>query len=338
MNRITVVSGPEAVLVDREVEAVTEALAERFPELEIARFDCAGRVSHDDGALASLAERIHQALSPSLFGEAPIVLVRALESADEAVQKALVDSFAQSDGSPIVMTHSGVAKGRGVLNAVTKAGGAVVKCKRPNAREVRNLMRLEARRHGGSMTPQAEQWLVDSIGSDALGVLLSAVRQSVADSGGQPVTEEHVHAIFPLQAKVSAFKVVDHLWAGRVGAAAGLLRGMEQREKGADVAVLAAIAHGLRMMALHGRPGASTGAIRGAGPKAAPWQVDRARENARLWKASGARIAAVAARLPDLDADMKGGLDGGIALEDEQKMAVLESLVVRLATVPSGPA
>lgn len=315
--------------MDREVDSIVAGLQKSAPELEVVTIDCAAKANTDDTSAVSNAERIYQALAPSLFGDPPIVVIESLESADDATQQVLKDAATHSDGSPIVMAHSGVAKGRGVLNAVKKAGGQVVKCARPSERDVRNLMRLEARRSGSSLSPEAEQWLVDSIGTDSLALLLSAVRQAVADCGAKRVEEEHVHAIFPMQAKVSSFKVVDHIWAGRLEEAMRLLRGMEQREKGTGVAVLAAVAHGLRMMALFGRPGARPSAA----VKAAPWQMERARENARKWGASGARIAAVSARLPDLDADMKGGLDGGVALDDEQKMAVLEALVVRLATV-----
>lgn len=300
------------------------------PELDTVTIDCASKSNVDDPSASSNSERLFQALAPSLFGEPPIVVVRGLEAADEATQSVLKDAVAQTSGSPIVIAHSGAARGRGVINAAKRSGAQVIKCQRPKERDVRNLMRLEARRTGGSVSPQAEQWLIESIGIDSLALLLAAVRQSVVDRGGGRVEEEDVHAAFPMQAKVSAFKIVDSLWAGQLDEATRLLRGMEHREKGVGVAVLAAIAHGLRMMALFGRPGSKPP----AGMNVAPWQIDRARTNARRWGASGARIAAVAARLPGLDADMKGGLDGGVALDDEQKLAVLEALVIRLALVP----
>lgn len=318
------------VLRDREVADLTSRLERSRPELDVVTVDCSAKPNVDDPSASSNSERLFQALSPSLFGEAPIVVVLGLEVADDATQSVLRDSVAQETGSPVVIAHSGAAKGRGVINAAKRKGAHVIKCQRPKERDVRNLMRLEARQAGGSVSPQAEQWLIESIGIDSLALLLAAVRQSVFDRGGGRVEEQHVHAVFPMQAKVSAFKIVDSLWAGQLDEATRLLRGMEHREKGAGVAVLAAIAHGLRMMALFGRPGSKPP----AGMNVAPWQIDRARTNARRWGASGARIAAVSARLPGLDADMKGGLDGGVALDDEQKMAVLEALVIRLAMVP----
>lgn len=315
---------------DREVADLTSRLQESEPELGVITIDCASKSNVDDPSASSNSERLFQALAPSLFGEPPIVVVRGLEVADEATQSVLSDAVAQKPESPIVIVHSGVARGRAVINAAKRSGAQVIKCQRPKERDVRNLMRLEARQAGGSLSPQAEQWLIESIGIDSLALLLAAVRQSVVDRGGGRVDEEHVHAVFPMQAKVSAFKIVDNLWAGHLDEATRLLRGMEHREKGAGVAVLAAIAHGLRMMALFGRPGSKPP----AGMKVAPWQIERARTNAKRWGASGARIAAVSARLPKLDASMKGGLDGAVALDDEQKMAVLEALVIRLALAP----
>ncbi len=328
--RITVVTGPEVVLQDREVADLVSRLERNQPDLDVVTIDCSSKSNVDDPTASDNSERLFQALSPSLFGEPPIVVVRGLEAADDATQSVLKDAVAQKDGSPIVIAHSGAARGRGVINVAKRNDAQVIKCQRPNERDVRNLMRLEARQSGGSVSPQAEQWLIDSIGIDSLALLLAAVRQSVVDRGGGRVDEEHVHAVFPMQAKVSAFKIVDNLWAGKLDEATRLLRGMEHREKGAGVAVLAAIAHGLRMMALFGRPGSKPP----AGMNVAPWQIERARSNAKRWGASGARIASVSARLPTLDADMKGGLAGGVALDDEQKMAVLEALVIRLAQAP----
>ncbi len=189
------------------------------------------------------------------------------------------------------------------------------------------MARAEAASGGGTLTDQAEQWLVDALGTDSLELLLAAVRQAVTDTPQGRVDEDTVQAMFPQQAKVSSFAVVDQIWAGRTTDALRLLRGMEQRERGVGVSVVAALAHGLRMMALVG--------LRGSNPppdmSVAPWQKDRARDNARRWGATAAKIAAVSARLPQLDADMKGGVDGGTALDDEQKMAIIEMVVARLA-------
>ncbi len=318
-----VVTGPEPLLVRRTADRAVADLAERYPDRGVRLFDCSRR--SDSGA--TLAEEIAQAGSPSLFGDPPILRVDALEAADDAAQAVLKDVLADPQGTAIVISHSGAPRGRGVLTAAGTAGAEVVKITRPKDRDIRRMIRDEAKGAGGTLSDPAEQWLIDALGTDSLELLLAAVRQAVADTPGGRVDDSAVATMFPQQAKVSAFAVVDHLWAGRTTEALRLLRGMEQRERGVGVAVVAAIAHGLRMMALAG--------IRGSAPPPdltiAPWQADRARTNARRWGATGAAIAAVAARLPDLDADMKGGLAGGVALDEEQKMAILEGVVSRLA-------
>lgn len=318
-----VVTGPEPLLVRRAADEAIAELAGRFPDRAVRVLDC-GRRSESG---VSLAEEIAQSAAPSLFGDPPILRVDNIDSSDDAIQTVLKDLIADPEGTAVVITHNGAARGRGVVNAAGKSGAKVVKCARPGERDIRRMVRDEAAAHGGRLSDQAEQWLVDALGTDSLELLLGAVRQAVVDTPGGRVDEEAVQSMFPQQAKVSSFAVVDHVWAGRTTEALRLLRTMEQRERGVGVSVVAALAYGLRMMALAG--------IRGAQPppdlSIAPWQADRARGNARNWGATGGKIAAVTARLPQWDAEMKGGLDGGIALDDEQKMAILEVLVARLA-------
>lgn len=318
-----IVTGPEPLLVRRAADRAIADLSQRFSDRSVRVMDC----GHRSESGVSLAEEIAQSAAPSLFGDPPILRVDNLDSADDAIQTVLKDLIADPDGTAVVITHNGAARGRGVINAGGKAGAEIVKCARPNDRDIRRMVRDEAAHSQGRLSDQAEQWLVDALGTDSLELLLAAVRQAVVDSPGGQVDEDAVQSMFPQQAKVSSFAVVDHVWAGRTTDALRLLRNMEQRERGVGVSVVAALAYGLRMMALAG--------IRGATPppdfSIAPWQADRARGNARNWGATGGKIAAVAARLPQWDAEMKGGLDGGIALDDEQKMAILEVLVARLA-------
>lgn len=318
-----IVTGPEPLLVRRAADEAVERLTRQFPDRGVRLLDCSRR--SESGS--SVAEDLAQASAPSLFGEPPVLRVDALEAADESAQSVLKNILADPEGAAIVISHNGGARGRGVVNAATKAGADVVKVTRPNDRDIRRMVRDEAKVAGGAVSDPAQQWLIDALGTDSLEFLLGAVRQAVADTTDGRVDEETVAAMFPQQAKVSSFAIVDHVWAGRTTEALRLLRGMEQRERGVGVAVVAALAHGVRMMALVG--------MRGSSPppdmSIAPWQADRARNNARRWGATGAAVAALAAQLPDLDADMKGGLDGGVALDDEQKMAIIEAVISRLA-------
>ncbi|MFN8125605.1 MAG: hypothetical protein U0R64_03735 [Candidatus Nanopelagicales bacterium] len=318
-----VVTGPESLLVSRAADEATERLCAQYPDRSVRVLDCARK----SDAGVDLAQEIAQASAPSLFGDPPILRVENIDQSDDAVQQVLKDLLADPGGTAIVITHGGAARGRGVINAAGKTDATVVKCARPKEREVRAMARDEAKAAGGTITDQAEQWLLDAVGTDSLELLLAAVRQAVADTPGGRVDVDTVHAMFPVQGKVSSFTLVDHVWAGRTTEALRLLRTMEQRERGVGVSVVAALAHGVRMMALAG--------MRGAQPPRdlaiAPWQADRARDNARRWGATGAKLAGVSARLPRWDADMKGGLDGGVALDDEQKMAIIESVVARLS-------
>ncbi len=158
-----------------------------------------------------------------------------------------------------------------------------------------------------------------------MALLLGSVRQAVADSPDGKVDVDQVQHMLPTQTRSSAFQLADRVWAGDGAEATRLLRLMAQRERGVAVSVVAALSHGLRMIALAGM------AKGNPGPHIRPWQAKRARENARTWGATGERIARLAVRLPILDVQMKGSLDGAMALDDEQKMAILEQEIDRLA-------
>ena len=214
-----------------------------------------------------------------------------------------------------------------MLNAAQKADGLVVKCDKPSERDVRDLLRREATSAGGQISDRAEQWLIDALGTDSVSLLIGSVQQAVADSPDGHVDVEQVQHMLPVQTRSSAFQLADLVWSGQGAETVRLLRLMEQRDRGLPVAVVAALAHGLRMMALAG--------MRGARPDPAirPWMAKRARSNAQSWRATGARVARLAVRLPNIDADMKGSISGGTALDDEQKMAVLEQELTRLADV-----
>ena len=101
--------------------------------------------------------------------------------------------------------------GAGVINAAGKTAAQVIKCARPKEREIRRMARDEAKAAGGTVTDQAEQWLMDALGTDSLELLLAAVRQAIADAPDGRVDEDAVHDMFPVQGKVSAFAVVDHV-------------------------------------------------------------------------------------------------------------------------------
>ena len=321
VDRVVVVTGPEQVLVQRAAARSLEEIQKANPDREIKRLDCSRK---SDSGIA-LAQDIVQSSSPSLFGEPPILVVDSVEQADEEIVDALKAAIADDQAPPLVLTHFGGQRGRGVLNAADKAGGEVIKCDRPSERDIRDLLRQEAKAVGGRISDRAEHWLIDALGTDSVALLLGSVRQAVADSPDGKVDVDQVQHMLPTQTRSSAFQLADRVWAGDGAEATRLLRLMAQRERGVAVSVVAALSHGLRMIALAGM------AKGNPGPHIRPWQAKRARENARTWGATGERIARLAVRLPILDVQMKGSLDGAMALDDEQKMAILEQEIDRLA-------
>ena len=117
--------------------------------------------SYQAGALGSLT-------SPSLFGEARLIIVPDFESADET----LGDDLATYLASPqpdcwIIACHDGSNKGKRQVDKIKKAGAREVKvAKIKNARDKLSLVVEEVRTVGGRIEPVGAQLLVDALGED----------------------------------------------------------------------------------------------------------------------------------------------------------------------------
>jgi len=117
------------LLVDREADEIVAKLVKSQPDREVRELDCRHKA---EPGVPGIAQDISNAAAPSLFGEPPILVVRAVDFADELTLDALKSTMAESEGPPMVITHNGAAKGRGIINAATKAGFTVQKSARPN--------------------------------------------------------------------------------------------------------------------------------------------------------------------------------------------------------------
>src|SRR4029079_12454042 len=103
MPGVTLVVGDEEFLVARAVQRAVNAT--------VAGGDPAG--VHDVAAVDLTAAELVELTSPSLFGEARIVVVRAAQDASKELAAALA-SLAESpeDSIALVVAHAGGAKGK----------------------------------------------------------------------------------------------------------------------------------------------------------------------------------------------------------------------------------
>ncbi|WP_436787070.1 DNA polymerase III subunit delta [Yinghuangia sp. YIM S10712] len=310
---VTLVVGPEELLVDRAVSAVTRAVRAVDPDTDIR--DIAPG-SLQPGMLTELA-------SPSLFGERKVIVVRAAQDlGTDLAGEVKAYLGAPADDVVLVLTHLGGPKGKALLDAVRKAGAREVACpKVSKAGERVALVKAEFRTAGRSVTEEAARALVEAVGND-LRELAAACSQLAADTDGV-VDEETVARYYTGRAETTSFDVADKAVEGRAAEALEQLR-WALSVGVAPVLVTSALAQGVRNVA---RLGA---APRGARPGdlarelgMPPWKIDRVRQQMRGWTPDG--IVAALHAVAEADAAVKGG--------GTDPAYALEKAVVTVATV-----
>ncbi len=303
LPRLVLLVGDEQLLVDRAVSSVSAAA--RADDPEIAETQRSG--GEIDGP------ELHEMLSPSLFGEARLLVVRNAQDLRTAAWGVLQPYVvAPSEGTVIALQHAGGAKGKAILQAVRKLKPLEISCaKLARAEERADFVRSEVRRAGGTISADALAALLDAIGSD-LRELAAVSAQLVSDSGGR-VDVDFVRAYHRGRAEVTGFAVSDLAVGGKAAGALETLR--FALSVGVPHVVIAdAMADGVRTVARvagAGRVDPYALAPRLGMP---PWKVKKASSQARGWTEAGIREAL--AVVAELNADVKGAaVDPDYALE-----------------------
>jgi DNA polymerase-3 subunit delta len=303
-ERLTLVVGDEELLVDRAIADVVAEARARESEAEVQELTPAMLTP---GALAELT-------SPSLFGGGRVVVLRSAQDLGKDLAGEIGRYAADpADDVDLVVVHAGGAKGKALVETLTRAGARKVTCPkitRPGERVA--FVRAEVRRAGGSIGEDAARTLLDAVGTD-LRELASACSQLVADTGGR-VGDDAVARYHRGRAEVSGFTVADRTVEGRLAEALEQLR-WALATGVAPVLITSALAQGVRSLAKVG--GAPRG-LRGAGLAKElgmpPWKVDRVRQQLRGWTPEG--VAWALQVVAETDAQVKGGgADAAYALE-----------------------
>ena len=299
---LVLVLGPEDLLAERAIDRIVARAREEDPEVEVTRLDAAG---YQPGRLQVVA-------SPSLFGEARLVVVTDLHAGtDEAMADVVAYLADPAPDVDVVVRHSGVTRGKKTLDAIRAAGAVVVACDavKRDADKTAFVM-AELKRARRRAEPAAVRALVEACGSD-LRELAAACQQVVADTTGA-ITVELVARYHGGRVEATGFRVADAAANGNAGEAVALLR--HALATGSDpVPLVAALAVKLRTLA-------KVGAARGQGLDPvrdlglASWQVDRARRELRGWTPES--LAAAITAVAQADAEVKGaGRDAVFAVE-----------------------
>jgi DNA polymerase-3 subunit delta len=300
---LRLVAGDEELLVSRAVAGVTAAARADDPAAEVREVDTS---SVHPGELDEL-------LGPSLFGGRRVVIVRSGQDAGKELAAALLAHAADpAEGTVLVVTHAGGAKGKAFAEGLRGAGAVEVQCaKITKAKDRLAFVRAEVKSLGGRCTDAAAELLLDAVGTE-LREIASACSQLVADTGGV-VDETAVRRYHRGRADANGFTVADAAMVGDVGAALEALRWA--LSVGVDpVPIADALADGVRTVArVSGARRANSYQLAGE-LGMPPWKVERAQRHGRGWSPEGLAAAmGVAARL---NGDVKGGAeDRAFALE-----------------------
>ena len=288
---VVLISAGEDVIGEQASDRLTAMALERDPGTEITKLDVA---AYTPGRLPMLA-------SPSLFGEARMILVPNGEAMNDAFLKDALEYIAapETDVTFVVRHKTSSARGKRLYDAIVAGGfqrAEIAAIKRDSDKA--DLVRDQVRRRNRSMTAEAIQNLVDALGNDVR-ELLSAVHQLLDDVDGR-IDEQVVHTYYAGRNEATPFAVADAVIAGRTGQAIALARHAMSTGTAA-VPIVAALAMKLRAMGLYL---ASRGRAQQGEIKLAPWQLNRARDDMRGWSQEGLARAILA--VAQADAEVKG--------------------------------
>lgn len=311
----TVVVGDEELLVQRAVADVVAAARAVDPAVEV-RDILTGQLG--PGELSSL-------LAPSLFGEGRVVALRAVHEAAKPVAEELIALLGDPpDGTVLVLTHGGGAKGRALLDAATAAGAQMVRCSKPTRPNERiEFVVSEIRRAGRQISGDGAAALLAAVGTD-LRELATACSQLVSDTTGT-IEAEVVARYHQGRADATGFAVADRAVEGDPAAALELLRWAVSLGV-APVLVTSALAANLRLIARVAGAGRVGPAALARDLGAPLWRVERAVRWARRWRPGplAQAIRAVAAA----DGQVKGAA--------ADPAYAVERVVLTVATVSTG--
>jgi DNA polymerase III subunit delta len=296
-GRLVLISGPEALLADRAVEALCHQMRSEAPDVEVSEIEAARL---DPGKLAEIT-------SPSLFSSRRAAVITELEDLAPELGVDLVNlAEEQLPDLAVITVHRGGQKGKGLLEKLKSADVEVIECAAVKTWELPQFVSGEAKRAGSSIDGAAASALVDAIGHD-LRALAAAVAQLLSDGEEVPITVDQVRRYFGGRSEVTSFAVADAALAGRTGDAMEQLR-WALATGVAPVLVTSALASGVRglgKLITAGTGQREVDLAREVGVP--PWKLKSMRSQARGWDQVG--LATALKVIAAADADVKGAAD-----------------------------
>lgn len=287
---IVLVKGSEGLLAERAIATLKSQATAADPNVE----------KSDLSAATYQAGQLDVLTSPSLFGEARLILIQDLETLGDALVKDLLAYIAAPAPDVwLILRHpGGNARGKKVLDAIAKAGFPVIPADPLTSdRDKLDLLRSDARAARRRLDDEAAQLLVDSLGSDVRS-MAAALAQLLSDIEG-PITADDVKRFHAGRIEATGYEVADAAVTGNTARALTLLR--HALATGVDpVPIVVALAMKVRQMAKVSIAGSRSAASLGM----RPWQIDRARRDLHGW--TDQSLAAAISAIALADEEVKG--------------------------------
>ena len=301
-GHLTLITGPEQFLAEREVSRSIARAKAQIPEAAVTTASASDLVP----AL------LDQMSGTDLFSSAAIACITGAEKTPKEVEPRLVALANQiPENVALVVSHAGGNQGKALLNKLTPAAADIIECPVFKPYQLATFVGQEVRATGKTIAKDAAQGLVDSVGLDTRS-LAAAVSQLVADTDTDVISLAVVNQYFAGRASVTAYAVSDDALAGRVGEAIFKLRWALSTGV-AHVLVTSALAASLRQI------GTYLAISRQRQPTAAevgvpPWKMKDIAALANTW--SERSIAGAIRAVSQADAQIKGAAqDADFALE-----------------------
>ncbi len=317
--KVVLAVGKEAVLIQRVIDGVMRSA--RATDPHTVRTDLA---ADSDAAVGELTV----ALSPSLFGEANVVVISGIDSATDDVAPMLVDACTNTpEHVRLVLLHPGGVKGKKLLDTIRKSGVLEASTSELKGKDLEAALTAEFRKHGKKPTAEAITQLQQAIGT-SLSELLAAISQLCADSTTDIIDGQIVAEFYEGVADVKGWNVSDALWNAKPIEVLEQFRWAVHQDNSAAVPMVMAMASGLRTLLKYaGAPAGMSEGDLASMLAVPPWRIRYLRAQKAKWNPE--QLAMATKLLALADRASKGttydaAINGGVSLDPAQSMYEIE--------------
>lgn len=331
-SRAVLAVGKETALLDQVISQMSAKAREVDPAYLKVELDLADT----ENQVSELAT----ALSPSLFGEFTLLIVRNISELTEESTEILLQSLNPiPDHLMLVLWHPGGVKGKRALEAIRKTGILEADCGELKNDKLEAALSAEFNRHKRRTTVEAITALRESIGND-LSELLAAIGQLCVDIEADPIDASAVHQYYLGRSEIKSWDLSDAMWNAKPKEVLEQFRWAIEQDSSAPPAIIAAMAKGLRTLVSF----ASAPAGMSDGELASylgihPFRIRFLRNQKKLWLPDD--LARATALLALADRASKGtsyqaGIVGGVSLERSQALFEIEKNVLAMRPPKNG--